>query len=150
MDEEHFKNALEELKRADHLLFVSLKYTRTCDIMKHIVERLIASLDFMFLHILHRLKEQGKIHTIPSAPTAKAEFLKKFFKDDERLQDTSNFYLLLKRIDKAKFTRRQEYRRQVTMTAILDEEMFEINIDKIEEYFTKTKDFLGYVREVWP
>ncbi len=33
--------AKEEIKRADHLMYVSLKYTRTVDILKSIIERLI-------------------------------------------------------------------------------------------------------------
>ena len=43
--EESLRNALSELKRAEHSLFVSLKYTRTVDVIKHIVERLRPDID---------------------------------------------------------------------------------------------------------
>ncbi len=148
MDEEHFSSAIEELKRADHLIFVSLKYTRTCDIIKHIIERLVSCADFMFDHLLSAAREQGKIQTIPTAPTAKAEEIKKLHKDDPKIQDFVEFYLFLKKITRSKFTRRQEYRRHVTMVCVVENNVIEINIDKIEEYFNKTKEFVDYVKEM--
>ena len=64
---EHFEESREELKRADHLIFVSLKYTRTVDVIKHIVERLINCIDFAFTGLLDELVENGKIEEIPAA-----------------------------------------------------------------------------------
>ena len=40
------EKAKEELKRADHLYYVSLKYTKTVDVIKSIIERLINAFDF--------------------------------------------------------------------------------------------------------
>ena len=37
----YLDKAKSELKRADHLIFVSLKYTRTVDVIRSIIERLI-------------------------------------------------------------------------------------------------------------
>ena len=37
--------AREEMKRADHLLYVSLKYTRTVDVIKSLIERLFSTID---------------------------------------------------------------------------------------------------------
>lgn len=145
--EEYFSNAVEELKRADHLIFVSLKYTRTCDIIKHVIERIISCADFIFDYMLKTAKEQEKIHSLPTAPTAKAEEIKKLYNDDSKIQEFVEFYLFLKKITRSKFTRRQEYRRHVTMTCIVDDKVTEINIDKIEEYFNRTKEFVDYVKE---
>ncbi len=33
-------SALQELKRADHLIYVTLKYTRTVDVIKNTIKRL--------------------------------------------------------------------------------------------------------------
>ena len=43
---EALDNAKEELKRVDHLFYVSLKYTRTADMMRHLIERLINAFSF--------------------------------------------------------------------------------------------------------
>ena len=42
-------DAVEEIKRVDHLVFVSLKYTRTVDVIKSVVDRIISALDFIFI-----------------------------------------------------------------------------------------------------
>jgi hypothetical protein len=42
----------EELKRVDHLIYVSLKYTRTVDVLRNVVARLLAALDYALLSLL--------------------------------------------------------------------------------------------------
>ncbi len=48
MEHEFLETAQDELKRADHLMFVSLKYTRTVDVIKSIITRLKAAIDAGF------------------------------------------------------------------------------------------------------
>ena len=38
---ESLENAKEELKRIDHLIYVTLKYTRTVDVLLSVVERMV-------------------------------------------------------------------------------------------------------------
>ena len=52
------KEAKDEIKRADHLIYVSLKYTRTCDIILNIFKRLVAAYDSAILASLEKSKEQ--------------------------------------------------------------------------------------------
>ena len=142
---EHLEEAIGELKRADHLIYVSLKYTRTVDVIKNILERLITCFDFSFDYLTEHLKETKKIDEIPSARSKKVDLLKEHFKSNQDFQDYIDFYLLLRRINKADFTRRQEFRRHVTMTAILeDNRMVELNIDIIHDYYFKTKAFVDW------
>ena len=44
MPKESIDKAKEELKRVDHLFFVSLKYTKTVDVIKSLIDRLINAL----------------------------------------------------------------------------------------------------------
>ena len=140
---EFLEEAVGELKRADHLIYVSLKYTRTVDVIKNILERLITCFDFTFDYLLENLKENKKIDEIPSARTKKVDVVKMYFSNNKEIQDYIEFYLLLRRINKADFTRRQEFRRHVTMSAILeDDRIVELNIDVIHDYYLKTKAFV--------
>lgn len=139
-------SAIEELKRADHLIFVTLKYTRTIDVIKNIIRRLINAFDYAIIDALTVLKRKKRIKEIPLTPISRAEFLKKIYKKKEMV-DYINFYLLLKFIDRADYTKREEYKRHVTLTVMKDDEVVEIDIDKIHEYFNKTKDFVDYVKE---
>ena len=144
---ESYDNAKEELKRADHLIYVSLKYTRTVDVIKSIVERLINAFDFGTEALLKHAKSQKKISEIPTIPRVRAETAKKLF-PDIAMQQFIEFYHVLRKIDKAHFDRAQEFRRHVTMTAHIDNDHVEITIDIINDYFEKTKEFVLYVGKV--
>jgi hypothetical protein len=139
-------SAIEELKRADHLLFVTLKYTRTCDVIKSIIKRLISSYDYAVINALDSLKKKKRIKDIPLTPISRAEFLKKNYRRPE-MNDFIKFYMLLKFIDRAEYTKKEEYKRHVSCTVMQDDEAIEINIDKIHVYFMKTKDFVDYINE---
>jgi len=142
---EFLEEAVNELKRADHMIFVSLKYTRTVDVIKNILERLISCYDFTFDYFLEYLKEEKKIEEISKARAKKVEQLREFFKDNAELNEYLDFYILLRKINKASFTRRQEFRRHVTMSAILDDgRLVELNIDVIHDYYLKTKSFVDF------
>lgn len=139
--------ANEELKRADHLIYVSLKYTRTVDVLKNIIERLINAYDFAIAALLKQLEEQNKLEEMPTNIVSKCETVKKLT-NDPKIAENIDFYMLLRQITKAKYERAREYRRHVTMTVEVKGEKIEINIDRIHEYFDKTKDFVEYVREM--
>jgi len=147
MEEEFIHNAREELKRADHLIYVSLKYTRTVDIIKSVIERLIAAFDFIIDGLLENAKRRKKISQIPTAAVVKCDVLKRIYADKPEMIDYMNFYILLRKISRANFTRAREYRRHVTMTAIVDERAIEITIDIITEYYKRASMFLEYVQE---
>lgn len=144
--DDYLEEAKEELKRADHLIFVSLKYTRTCDVIKHVVDRLINAIDFTFTALLEHMKENKKIDEVPIAPIPKANLVKKLFPDDEFLPEFSDFFIRLRKISKADFTRACEFRRHVTMTVVVEDEVIKIDIDIITDYFKRTKDFFAHVQ----
>ncbi len=143
---EILEEAVNELKRADHMIYVSLKYTRTVDVIKNILDRLISCFDFVFDYMTDNLRETKKIDVVPGPRSQKIELLKKYYKDNKDFQDFLDFYALMRKINKAEFTRRQEFRRHVTMTALLDDKrIIELNIDVIHEYYDKTKAFVDFV-----
>ena len=145
---EALERAQQELKRADHLIYVSLKYTRTVDVLKSIIERLIATLDAGLDALLYHAKNKGEVPAVPTLPRLKIEAIKKAYAENEQLKHYLIFYLLLRKLDKAKFERAQEYRRHVTMKAELNDTKAEITIDIISDYFHKSKEFLAIVRQV--
>ncbi len=152
---EFLMDAIDEKKRADHLLFVSLKYTRTVDVIRHTIERIINSYEFIINGYLELLKEDKKIEDIPSAPGIKVETIVKHYEEDEELIKHVEFYKFLRRLLRAKFTRSTEFRRHVTMTStIIDpenetENIVKVDIDEIQEYYKKLKEFLDkYKRKV--
>jgi len=135
--------AKEEIKRADHLMYVSLKYTRTVDIIKSIIERLINAFNFG----IDALLKKKKVRDIPTIPKLKLDLVRKNYPDED-LNNFLQLYQLFREIDKASFERAREYRRHVTMTAHLDDKEIEVTIDIIEDYYGKTKEFIEYVESI--
>ncbi len=145
---EALDNARQELKRVDHLFYVSLKYTRTADMMRHMVERLINAFSFGAESLSKCAKEQKKIDEIPTNPKMRAELLMKTFTDEE-ITEYMNLYLKLRKIIRADYTKREEFRRHVTMTSTIDNgEIVETNIDILKEYYGAAKKFIDYVERV--
>jgi hypothetical protein len=136
--------AKEELKRADHLIFVSLKYTRTVDVIKSIILRLINACDAAIVAFLTELKKRRKISDVPSLPRQRVDLMRKELLDSSSYLD---LFLLLRRVDKAPFDRSLEYRRHVQMTAKLDGEVVEVTIDKVHEFNERVKEFVGLIEK---
>nr|MBA4405307.1 hypothetical protein [Nanoarchaeum sp.] len=140
------EEAREEIKRADHLIYVSLKYTRTCDIILNIFKRLIAAHEFAIDSSLEFFKNQKKSKVIvPDSKTSKAELLLKLKKE---YKPHINAYFLMKKIENSDFGRREEYRKHVTMISRIEpDKNFEIDVPKVMEFFEKTKEFVSLVEE---
>ena len=90
--EENIENAQEELKRVDHLFFVSLKYTKTGDVIMSIVERLINSFDFTIDALFKYMENKKKVFEVPDNAVAKTAQIKKLFKSDEQFMEDIDLY----------------------------------------------------------
>ena len=142
-------SAKSELKRADHLINVSLKYTRTVDVIKHIVQRLIAAIDFGMDVLLEDAMDKKKISVVPTLPRIKLDNTKKIYADNPEIIDYLELYSFLKKVDKAKFDRAQEFRRHVKMTAHLDTgAKVELSIDISTDYFKRVQEFINLVEKL--
>lgn len=146
---ESFDYAIQELKRVDHLFWVSLKYTRTVDVIKSVIERLITCIGFGLEAILKYAKDTGKISNVPENAGLRCELLKEIFPENNRLIDYINFYLTLRKLSKAEYTKREEFRRHVTMIATIDKgEIIEVSIDRLKEYYDMTREFLTFTKRM--
>jgi hypothetical protein len=139
---ETIEKAKEELKRADHLYYVSLKYTKTVDVIKSIIERLINAFDFAIDALFLYLQKKKKVKEIPTSPLTKCVEIKKLFPDDQQFLDDIDFYVLLRRIIKADYTSAREFRKNVTMSVNLEDNILDINLEILLGYFRRTKNFV--------
>lgn len=145
---ESFDEAVQELKRVDHLFWVSLKYTRTVDVIKNVIDRLINCIGFGLEALLKYAKEKKLVAGIPGNAGLRCDLLKKVFHNNPELIDYVNFYLKLRKLSKAEYSKREEFRRHVTMIATIDKgEVVEVDIDTLKEYYDKTKNFIAFVKK---
>ena len=140
-------DAKGEIQRADHLLFVTLKYTRTIDVIKSVIARLANAYDNVIIYALEILKKKKKIKQIPLTPVSRAELLGDVNKKDIIILDSLNIYFFLRKVAKADYTKKEEFRKNVTLTVMHKGEVIEVNIKTLEEYYEKTKEFIDYVNE---
>lgn len=138
------EEAKDEIKRADHLIYVSLKYTRTCDIILNIFKRLIAAYDFAILASLEKGKLQGKVSIIPESKILRAEMLLRLKRKFKKYME---LYFIMKKVESSDFSRREEYRKHVTMICRFDGKDIEIDVPKVMEFFERTKEFIKEVNE---
>ena len=145
-------SAINELKRAEHLLYVSLKYTRTVDVIRSIIDRLIASFDFMmedlFIHFKDKIEDD-----IPKAPVKRAELIKNLFGDNERAIEAIDFYLLLRKLKRAKYVKQMEFRKHVAMVSTLENSdgtttIKKIGLEEISNYYHFTKKCVEFIDEL--
>ncbi len=142
-------DAKEELKRVEHMIFVSLKYTRTVDVFQNIISRMVDCYDYLLEVILIKALDDKKIAAMPDSPIERGELLKQNFEDDEVIKDNVNLYFLLRKLMRTNNPQKeQEFRRHVTMISYVDGRKEIINIDIITEYYHFQKKFFEYIDKV--
>ncbi len=145
---EYTEDARQEIKRAEHLIYVSLKYTRTVDVIKNIIERLINAYKYIIDDMLTHFKDRIKT-PVPQTPPQKCELLKQTLKPDEtNFIESLEFYTLLRKLSRADFKRINEFRRHVTMIAEVDGKEKHIDIDTITEYYHYVKNFAEQMNQL--
>lgn len=135
--DEYEESAEEELKRADHLIYVTLKYTRTSEVIKNTIKRLINAYDFAVLEALNYLK----VKDISEVPRRRVKQLEEKI---PKLKKESKFYHLLKEIDSSQFKGKEEYRKNVTLLT----KPANVNVETLREYFERTILFVKNIEEM--
>ena len=139
MIEDFEPGAIEELKRADHLVYVSLKYTRTGDIMRNAIKRLISAYEMAFTEVLDHAQEVGLIEDMPAGVKQKAAQVEVLL--GKSAGKHMKLYNLLKRVDKSEFSASSEFRKGLTLHVRVPRKM-DIKMDDLFVYLEKTTDFV--------
>jgi hypothetical protein len=146
---EKMNEALEELKRVDHLIYVSLKYTRTVDVILNILNRMVDAYSFMVDALILYAQEQNKLSLEPESALERASIVRRLYAADDFIVDNMGMYVLLRKLLRSKHVEREnEYRRHVTMKTLIDGREEIVNIDIITNYYLFQRDFLGYVKQI--
>ncbi len=140
-------DAKNELKRVDHQIYVSLKYTRTVDVLLNTVSRMIDAYTCMVDSLL-KLAVESKIvleDAVPLSPLERGSLVKGLF-SDEIVQKNMDLYFLLRKIFKSPpITKEQEFRRHVASITIINGKEEKIDIDILTEYYDQIKEFHEWI-----
>lgn len=145
MIDELAESALEEIKRADHSIYVSLKYTRTVDIIKNTIKRLISAMDISIIQGLEYAKQEKKLPSIPQSARQRANDIIKLY---PQMKKSIEFYQKLKNIDRADYTKKEEYRKNVALIAKIGTKKIEVGMEELKDFFDSTVVFSRAVAEL--
>lgn len=145
---ESLHEAKNELKRVDHQIYVSLKYTRTVDVLMNTLNRIIDAYNCLIESLLKFAVEKKlvKEDDLPKTPLEKGNLTKELFTDDI-VQKNMELYFLLRKIVKTNPSKEQEFRRHVTLRTIIDDKETAVDIDIALEYYEKVKAFYDWIEQ---
>ncbi len=138
---------IKEKTSADHLLYVSLKYTKTCDVILNLLARWKSLIEISFDAILEKKVEDGRIPVMPTNPKQRIEFVKKYFSRNMVVQDVIPLYIFFKRIPDLHKTRNGEFRKNVNLKIIEPTRTTEINMEKLGEYCEIVEKFIDETKK---
>jgi hypothetical protein len=138
---------MKEKISADHLLYVSLKYTKTCDVILNLIRRWTVMIDDSIVGLLEQLKKKKKIKNIPAAPRQRTELVKEQFKKSPEVINAIELYEFFKRIDNLRTIRESEFRKDVRLKIYDSGNEIIINLDKLKEYYAILETFISYIKQ---
>jgi hypothetical protein len=130
-------------------MYVSLKYTKTCDVILNLLARWKSLIETSFDAILEKRCEEGKIPCMYATPKERIEFMKKYFAKDEAIQKVIPLYIFFKRIPDLPKTRSGEFRKNVNLkvkagpTKVVD-----INMEMLGGYYDIVEAFIVEVKKI--
>lgn len=138
---------IQEKISADHLLYVSLKYTKTCDVIMNLILRWRKMIEISINKVLKHAKKKKRISTIPLNPVGKIDEIKKLFKKDKNFLEVLELYEMFRKIEELRRERIGEFRKNVTLKVIYRGEEININLEKLKEYASKLEKFISTLKQ---
>jgi len=139
---------IKEKTSADHLLYVSLKYTKTCDVILNLLARWKSLIGISFDAILENQVEKKKVPAMPTNPKQRIEFIKKYFKKYDDIQNIIPLYIFFKRVPDLNKNRSGEFRKGVNLKVIEPTRTTDINMEKLGEYYEVVEKFIVEVKKI--
>jgi len=143
---EALEKIMKEKISADHLMYVSMKYTKTCDVMINLIKRWKIMIDYAFDALLDRAKKKKIIKQIPTAPKLRVDLIKEVFSKDTEVIDTLKEYEMFKLINILKKQKAGEFRKGVCLTVTFKGKEIRIDLDKLKEYASILERFINYTK----
>ncbi len=148
---EVMEEIIQEKISADHLLYVSLKYTKTCDVIVNLILRWRKMIETAIDAMLQHAKKKKKISAVPSNPVGKIKEIRKLFKKDKEFLKVIDMYEMFRKIEDLRKERIGEFRKNVNLKVFyrgkeinINLEQLKIYADLLEKFISTTKQFLLY------
>ncbi|MEM3074824.1 MAG: hypothetical protein QW727_02700 [Candidatus Pacearchaeota archaeon] len=138
---------IKEKISADHLLYVSLKYTKTSEVIMNLILRWKVMIEYSLDALLKHAKKKKIIKSIPNSPKQKLDLIKDKFAKEKVVIETLNLYEMFRRIETLKRESEGEFRKNVALKVNYRKEVIKINLDKLKEYSILLEKFINYLKQ---
>lgn len=137
---------IKEKISADHLLYVSLKYTKTCDVIINLLLRWKIMIELAMEKLVEDAKKAKKWKAVPDAPRAKLVQLKKIYASNALVSEVLGMYEMFKEIEGLEKVRENEFRKGVNLKINYHNETINVNLDKLKEYSIVLEKFISSLK----
>jgi hypothetical protein len=138
---------IQEKISADHLLYVSLKYTKTCDVILNLILRWRKMIETAVDEILEHAKDKKKIKSVPTNPINKIIEIKKIFKNDKEFLQVIEMYEMFRKIEELRKERIGEFRKNVNLKVNYRGQEININLEQLKIYAAKLEKFISITKQ---
>lgn len=142
------EDIIQEKISADHLFFISLKYTKTCDVIMNLLLRWRQMIETSIDALLRQAKKNKKISQIPENSVKKIEEIKKVYKKDKEIVGIIEFYEMLRKLETLRTNRSGEFRKNVNLRIYYKGEEINVNLEKLKEYSEELERFIEKVKKI--
>ena len=139
---------MQEKISADHLLYVSLKYTKTTDVILNLLTRWRSIIDLCVDKILETAKKKKQIKSIPSVPKLKIDKLKEIYKKNQVILIILELQEFFKSVERLEKVRENEFRKNMTLKVLYRGNWVDINLDKLKEYNESLERFISTLKQI--
>jgi len=141
------EDIIQEKISADHLLYVSLKYTKTCDVIMNLILRWKRMIETSIEKILEHAKKKKKISSVSTNPIGMIEQIKILFKKDSEFLEVIDLYEMFRKIKELRTERIGEFRKNVTLKVFYQGKEIDVNLEKLKEYAELLEKFISKVKQ---
>ncbi|MBI2043349.1 hypothetical protein HYT25_03100 [Candidatus Pacearchaeota archaeon] len=141
------EDIIQEKISADHLLYVSLKYTKTCDVILNLILRWRKMIETAIDVLLKHAKKKKKISSMPGNPAKKIEEIRKLFKKDKNFLDVIDMYEMFRKVEDLRKERIGEFRKNVTLKIFYRGEEINVNLDQLKIYADMLEKFISATKQ---
>ncbi len=141
------EDIIQEKISADHLLYVSLKYTKTCDVIMNLLLRWRRMIETSIEKILEHAKKKKKISSVSTNPVGMIEQIRVLFKKDKEFLEVIELYEMFRKIKELRTERIGEFRKNVTLKVFYQGKEIDINLEKLKEYAELLEKFISKVKQ---
>ena len=143
---EVLEKIIKEKISADHLLYVSLKYTKTCDVMINLIKRWKIMIDYSIDGLLDKAKKKKLIKKVPTAPKLKIDEMREVFKKKPEIIQAIDIYDMFKLIEILQKSKENEFRKGVCLKIQYRGQEVKVDLEKLKEYSEILERFINQTK----